>query len=90
MDITAITSEITAGARMHAADVQPAAVGKEFEALLCEMLLKSSGFSAALAGGGESGPETALFGDLAIQVLASELARDLDLGVGQTVTTKHK
>lgn len=90
MDITAVTSGIVVDAKVNASNAQPATIGKEFEALLFEMLLKASGFTEAFTAGGDGGEETAVFGDLATQVLASELAHDMDLGTGRAITTENK
>ena len=90
MDISAISSEITTGAKIDVANVQPATIGKEFNALLFEMLLKSSGFAEAFTTGGEGGEATAVFGDMAIQVLASELARDMNSGISRAITIENK
>jgi hypothetical protein len=88
MDITAITAEMPAAARVDAGTARPETTGKEFDTLLFEMLLKASGFAEAFIAGGEGGQETAVFGDLAIQVLASEMARDMHTGASRTLTTK--
>ena len=90
MDIAAITAEMSMGAGAAAGTGRRETVGKEFDTLLFEMLLKSSGFAEAFTAGGEGGQETAIFGDLAIQVLASEMARDMDTGASRTLTTKNK
>lgn len=84
MEIDAIAATVPLSGDAATGAGQPEQIGRQFEALLFEMLFRETGLAGALTTGTEG--ELAPLGDLFAQVLASELSQQVDLGLGRLAT----
>jgi hypothetical protein len=81
VDISSIAETASLASRAGPENKGPEQTGRMFETMLFELLLKESGLSNSLGNG--AGKEWAVLGDHFIQMLASQLAQEVDLGTGR-------
>jgi len=81
VDISSVVETATLTSRVGPEKNVPEQTGRMFETMLFELLLKESGLSNSLGSG--AGKEWTILGDHFIQMLASQLAQEVDLGTGR-------
>lgn len=82
MDIGAITATLTPTSVTPSSSTKPDEVARDFEALLWQMLIKESRmFESGLSDTAEN--QGGAIGSLLDQVLASQLAKGMDFGIGR-------
>lgn len=86
MDISSILESASMTAPVSQAK-SPEQAGRVFETMLFELLLKETGLANSLASG--VGKEWTILGDHFIQMLASQLAQEVDLGTGRQLAADN-
>ena len=87
MEITGILETASLANRARLETKAPEQAARLFETMLFELLLKETGLSGALANG--AGKEWAILGDHFNQMLASQLAQEVDLGTGRLLAAEY-
>jgi Rod binding domain-containing protein len=87
MDITSIVESASFANRTGIDTKSPDQVARVFETMLFELLLKESGLANSLAGG--AGKEWSMLGDQYVQILASQLAREMDFGTSRLLAAEQ-
>jgi Rod binding domain-containing protein len=89
MNLDVIPALSTAGTDARAVGSMPADVAREFEALLWETLVRESRLFRNVEADGLASQDP-MMGSMLDQVLASQLARSIDLGIGRAALGREE